>query len=109
MADGIALRVGGLHGMTLTAKTIYDFAAGLHMPSIMRTFDGFRRDANPPQHFCKGNYCQLSGCSAPFNSLIYPAPEAAGLGVHLTLDLGGQARVSVQTSNGSTRSITMLI
>ena len=29
---------------------------------------------------------------APFSRLIYPAPEAAGLGVHLTLDLGGQAK-----------------
>ena len=90
-ADGIALRVGGLHGMTLTAKTII-VAAGLHSQSIMRTFDGFPADTIPPQHFCKGNYYQLTGCSAPFNSLIYPAPEAAGLGVHLSLDLGGQAR-----------------
>ncbi len=29
---------------------------------------------------------------APFSHLIYPVPQAAGLGVHLTLDLGGQAR-----------------
>ncbi len=29
---------------------------------------------------------------APFSHLIYPVPEAAGLGVHLTLDLGGQAK-----------------
>src|SRR5690606_32424344 len=29
---------------------------------------------------------------APFSRLIYPLPEVGGLGVHLTLDLGGQAR-----------------
>ncbi|MEK9594846.1 MAG: FAD-dependent oxidoreductase, partial [Rhodospirillaceae bacterium] len=39
-----------------------------------------------------GNYYALAGARAPFQRLIYPAPEAAGLGVHLTLDLGGQAR-----------------
>ncbi|MCZ8256619.1 MAG: FAD-dependent oxidoreductase, partial [Polaromonas sp.] len=29
---------------------------------------------------------------SPFSRLIYPVPEAAGLGVHLTIDLGGQAK-----------------
>jgi L-2-hydroxyglutarate oxidase LhgO len=45
----------------------------------------------PPLHYAKGNYYALAG-RAPFSRLIYPVPEAAGLGVHLTLDLGGQAR-----------------
>jgi len=44
----------------------------------------------PPLHYAKGNYYALAG-RAPFSRLIYPVPEAAGLGVHLTLDLGGQA------------------
>ena len=33
----------------------------------------------------------LSG-HAPFSHLIYPIPEEGGLGVHLTLDLAGQAK-----------------
>jgi L-2-hydroxyglutarate oxidase LhgO len=41
--------------------------------------------------FAKGSYFTLSGRS-PFGRLIYPVPEAAGLGVHLTIDLGGQAK-----------------
>jgi L-2-hydroxyglutarate oxidase LhgO len=45
----------------------------------------------PPQHLAKGNYFSLAG-RAPFSRLIYPIPEAGGLGVHLTLDMGGQAR-----------------
>jgi L-2-hydroxyglutarate oxidase LhgO len=45
----------------------------------------------PKAYFAKGNYFTLSGKSA-FSRLIYPVPEAAGLGVHLTLDLGGQAK-----------------
>ncbi len=42
-------------------------------------------------HLAKGNYFGLSG-AAPFRHLIYPIPSQGGLGVHLTLDLGGQAR-----------------
>jgi L-2-hydroxyglutarate oxidase LhgO len=45
----------------------------------------------PQAYFAKGNYFTLSGKS-PFSRLIYPVPEAAGLGVHLTLDLGGQVK-----------------
>ena len=45
----------------------------------------------PPTNYARGNYFVLSG-RAPFSHLIYPAPHAHGLGVHLTLDLGGQAR-----------------
>ena len=45
----------------------------------------------PAPHYAKGNYFTLAGRS-PFARLIYPVPEAAGLGVHLTIDLGGQAK-----------------
>ena len=39
----------------------------------------------------KGSYFSLNA-AAPFSRLVYPVPEAAGLGVHLTLDLAGRAR-----------------
>ena len=45
----------------------------------------------PETHYAKGNYFVLAG-KTPFSHLIYPVPEEAGLGVHLTLDLAGQAR-----------------
>jgi L-2-hydroxyglutarate oxidase LhgO len=45
----------------------------------------------PGQYYAKGNYFTLSGRS-PFSRLIYPVPVPGGLGVHLTIDLGGQAR-----------------
>ena len=54
-------------------------------------FEGLAAEQVPPSYFAKGNYFTLAG-RAPFTRLIYPAPEAAGLGVHLTLDLGGQAK-----------------
>ena len=45
----------------------------------------------PVPHFAKGNYYALGG-RAPFQRLVYPVPEPGGLGVHLTLDMAGQAR-----------------
>jgi L-2-hydroxyglutarate oxidase LhgO len=89
--DGIILEVGGEGAMTLKAKTVIN-AAGLHTQKLTHEIAGFPKERIPPWHYCKGNYYSLSGCRAPFSSLIYPAPEQAGLGVHLTLDLAGQAR-----------------
>ncbi|MBC7618839.1 MAG: hypothetical protein H7293_07600 [Candidatus Saccharibacteria bacterium] len=45
----------------------------------------------PQAYFAKGSNFPLAGRS-PVSRLIYPVPEPGGLGVHLTLDLGGQAR-----------------
>ena len=89
--DGIELQVGGDGAMILKARTVIN-AAGLHTQKLVHMLDGFPKDRIPPWHYCKGNYYALSGCQAPFSTLIYPAPETAGLGVHLTLDLAGQAR-----------------
>ncbi len=70
-------------------------AAGLHAPTLAARFEGLDASFVPPAHFAKGNYFTLSGRS-PFSRLIYPVPDPAshlaGLGVHLTLDLGGQAK-----------------
>jgi L-2-hydroxyglutarate oxidase LhgO len=46
----------------------------------------------PPRRLAKGSYFSLTGAPPPFSRLVYPVPEPGGLGVHLTLDLGGQAR-----------------
>ena len=48
-------------------------------------------DRVPTEYYAKGNYFTLAGRS-PFSRLIYPVPVPGGLGVHLTIDLGGQAR-----------------
>lgn len=66
-------------------------AAGLTAPWLARAFEGLDKRHVPQAYFAKGNYFTLAGKS-PFSRLIYPMPEAAGLGVHLTLDLGGQAK-----------------
>jgi L-2-hydroxyglutarate oxidase LhgO len=89
--DGrVTLEVGGATPMLLTAQLLVN-AASLGAQSIARGIAGFPDSHVPPLYYAKGNYFALSG-RAPFSRLIYPMPEAAGLGVHLTLDLGGQAR-----------------
>jgi L-2-hydroxyglutarate oxidase LhgO len=66
-------------------------AAGLSATQVARCIEGFPQQHCPTPHYAKGNYYALAG-RAPFSRLIYPLPEPGGLGVHLTLDLGGQAR-----------------
>ena len=77
-------------GTELAAQSVVN-AAGLHAQALASRFAGLDAQHVPPSHYAKGNYFTLSGRS-PFSRLIYPVPEAAGLGVHLTLDLGGQAK-----------------
>lgn len=82
--------LGAEDGTELAANSVVN-AAGAHAQDLARRFAGLAPAHVPPSHYCKGNYFTLSQ-RAPFSRLIYPLPEAAGLGVHLTLDLGGQAR-----------------
>ncbi|MDI1272515.1 NAD(P)/FAD-dependent oxidoreductase [Polaromonas sp.] len=77
-------------GTELAAQSVVN-AAGLHAQVLACRFEGLDAQYVPPSHYAKGNYFTLAGRS-PFSRLIYPVPEAAGLGVHLTLDLGGQAK-----------------
>jgi L-2-hydroxyglutarate oxidase LhgO len=80
----------GEDGSALRCATVVN-AAGLNAPLLARRFEGLPPSAIPEAHYAKGSYFTLAG-RAPFQRLIYPVPEAAGLGVHLTLDLGGQAK-----------------
>jgi L-2-hydroxyglutarate oxidase LhgO len=85
---GVWLRTAD--GTELTARTLVN-AAGLQAPALASRLHGFPAQFVPRAFYAKGNYFTLSG-RAPFSRLIYPVPEAAGLGVHLTLDMGGQAK-----------------
>lgn len=87
-ADGILICTED--GTELLAQEVVN-AAGLFAPAVAGKVQGLEDRYVPQAFFAKGNYFTLSG-RAPFSHLIYPVPEAAGLGVHLTLDLGGQAK-----------------
>ena len=89
-SPGFVIQVGGDAPMRLHAREVVN-AAGLHAPALGGRIEGLDPAFVPAAHFAKGNYFALPG-RAPFSQLIYPAPEQAGLGIHLTLDMGGQAR-----------------
>jgi L-2-hydroxyglutarate oxidase LhgO len=88
--DEFLLHVGGAAPMRLKTRIVVN-SAGLSAPALARRIDGLYAAQVPAPYFAKGNYFTLTG-RAPFSRLIYPVPEKAGLGVHLTLDMGGAAR-----------------
>ncbi|MDA7084780.1 NAD(P)/FAD-dependent oxidoreductase [Pseudomonas sp. SA3-5] len=73
-------------------------AGGLFAQQLARRTAGLAPAQIPPLHLCRGRYLGYSG-RAPFQHLIYPLPEAntSGLGIHATLDLGGQVRFGPDT------------
>jgi len=66
-------------------------AAGLHACALARRFGGLDAGHVPRERYAKGSYFTLPG-RPPFSRLVYPAPVDAWLGVHVTIDLGGQVR-----------------
>ena len=87
---GVEIDVGGAEPMTLRCRLLVN-SAGLHAPAVAGRIAGMPSQLVPGAYYAKGNYFTLSGRS-PFSRLIYPVPVPGGLGVHLTIDLGGQAR-----------------
>lgn len=78
--------------MTLSAKTVIN-AAGLFAQSIARRIEGLPSESIPKGYYARGCYFSLTGVGkSPFTRLIYPVPEEGGIGVHVTMDLGGQTR-----------------
>jgi L-2-hydroxyglutarate oxidase LhgO len=88
--EGIHLEVGNEDPIELAASVVVN-SAGLQAQDLARRIDGIPEPSIPPSLYAKGNYYVLQG-RAPFQHLIYPVPEPGGLGVHLTLDLAGQAK-----------------
>lgn len=87
-ADGVELRVAGAE--PILARSVVN-SAGLRAPSLARRIEGYPAALAPRELYAKGNYYSLAR-RAPFSRLVYPVPEPGGLGVHVTLDLGGRAR-----------------
>jgi L-2-hydroxyglutarate oxidase LhgO len=85
---GFIAEIGGAEPMRLAVGGLVN-AAGLASSRVARAIEG--SGVVPDTLYAKGHYFALAG-RAPFRRLIYPAPQAHGLGVHLTFDLGGQAR-----------------
>ncbi len=87
---GVEISVNGEAAPSLRANLLVN-AASLAALDIARATAGFPAEHVPQGWLAKGNYFTLSGRS-PFNRLVYPVPEPGGLGIHATIDMGGQAR-----------------
>jgi L-2-hydroxyglutarate oxidase LhgO len=89
-SGGFELEIGGDEPTTIFCRVLVN-AAGLYAPALTRAIEEVPPETIPPAYFCRGVYFTLSG-QTPFRHLIYPVPVPGGLGVHITLDLAGQAR-----------------
>lgn len=89
-ADGFRVTTGGDAPTTLGCRILVN-AAGLTAPDVARMIDGYDAALAPNAYYARGVYFTLMGAT-PFRRLVYPIPERAGLGIHVTLDLGGRAR-----------------
>ncbi|MCQ4264049.1 FAD-dependent oxidoreductase [Stutzerimonas stutzeri] len=89
-SEGLHVHIGGADPLELLARTVIN-CAGHGAPALATRTQHLSEAARPRQYFAKGSYFSQTG-RTPFRHLVYPLPEPGGLGVHLTLDLGGQAR-----------------
>ena len=89
-ANHMELNVGGAEPLELSCRTLVN-AAGLDAQGVAAVLEGFPQETIPMRRLAKGSYFTLSG-ACPFSRLVYPVPEAAGDGIHLTMDLDCQAR-----------------
>jgi L-2-hydroxyglutarate oxidase LhgO len=85
--DGVELTVGNER---VLARTVVN-CAGLFAQRVAHAIQGIDRTTIPANHYARGHYYYLRGAS-PFTRLVYPLPDAHGLGIHVTLDLQGRAR-----------------
>ncbi|HEX9684478.1 MAG TPA: NAD(P)/FAD-dependent oxidoreductase [Burkholderiales bacterium] len=88
--DGIVLEVGGAESMTIECAMVVN-SAGLNAQAVARSITGIRPGTIPPSYYAIGHYYTLSG-PQPFRRLIYPVARQDWLGVHVTIDLGGQVK-----------------
>ncbi|MBV1920379.1 MAG: NAD(P)/FAD-dependent oxidoreductase [Pseudomonadales bacterium] len=83
--------------LKLSSKYVIN-SAGLYCEQVAKRIEGLPEKFIPTLYWCRGHYFTYTGKS-PFQQLIYPVPEEnnVGLGIHGTLDLGGQLKFGPDT------------
>ena len=89
-AEGLALNIGGAESAEILCRNVIN-CAGFHAQAVSHSIAGIPRESIPPTYYAIGHYYTLAG-RAPFRRLVYPVARQDWLGVHVTLDLGGQAK-----------------
>jgi L-2-hydroxyglutarate oxidase LhgO len=89
-SSSVTLRTGGAEPAEIETGLLVN-AAGLKAWDVSARLHGLDPKTIPPRHLAKGSYFSMTE-RAPFSRLIYPVPMSGGLGIHLTFDLGGEAR-----------------
>lgn len=102
---GFAIDVGGREPTRIHTRILIN-AAGLDACALATRIAGLDVVYIPTPYFAKGSYFALSR-RAPFTRLIYPVPIPGGAGIHLTLDLAGQARFGPDVEPVKTRDYTV--
>ena len=88
---GVRLAIEAIGERIELAAALVVNCASLAATRVAAAIDGLPAASIPTVHLAKGSYFSLVG-RAPFRHLIYPLPEPGGLGIHVTPDLGGQAK-----------------
>ncbi len=91
VGGGFEIEVGGEDATSLRCAMLVN-AAGLEAPGVAHAINGMAAALIPRARYAQGAYFAATGVRPPFRHLIYPIPEPGGLGIHATLDLGGQVR-----------------
>jgi len=89
-SDGVVLEIGGAESMSIQCGMVVN-SAGFRAQAVARSIAGIPPQTVPPTHYAIGHYYTLSG-TAPFRRLVYPVARQDWLGVHVTIDLGGQVK-----------------
>jgi len=84
-------------GELLEVKSQYVVnASGLHSTAVANSIENFPTEHIPLLYYCRGHYFSYQGKS-PFKELVYPVPSAHGLGIHASIDMGGQLKFGPDT------------
>jgi len=91
---GYKVQIKDREGVSDFVARVVINSAGLNSDKIAQLAGIDIDKANYRLHYCKGEYFTLSSKYRNLMSrLIYPTPEQAGLGIHVTLGLDGRVRL----------------
>ncbi|WP_405223828.1 NAD(P)/FAD-dependent oxidoreductase [Lentisalinibacter sediminis] len=93
---GFTLHLDDDAGFSVTCGELVN-AAGLWASEVASRIRGLAPEHVPVTRYAKGHYYVLKGRS-PFSHLVYPVAGGGGLGIHVTLDLAGQAKFGPDVS-----------